>query len=74
MFCINKKRLIFVKEITTKKNNIMKVVSSPTIENTKKIMSNLLECVKDKSISTKERNQYYKEYTSLAANLLILLR
>ena len=52
----------------------MKVVLSPTIQNTKKIMSDLLECVKDKSISTKERNEYYKEYTSLAANLLILLR
>ena len=52
----------------------MKVVSSPTIENTKKIMASLLECVKDKNISAKERNEYYKEYTSLAANLLILSR
>jgi hypothetical protein len=52
----------------------MKLVTSPSIENTKTIMAALLECVKDKSISVKERNEYYKEYTSLAANLLILSR
>jgi hypothetical protein len=43
-----------------------------TIENTKKIMNLLLECVKDKNISIKERNVYYAEYLQLAKNLLIL--
>ena len=52
----------------------MKVVKSPTIEKTKEIMKSLLECVKDKSLTVKERNEYYKEYTSLAANLLIISR
>jgi hypothetical protein len=52
----------------------MKLVKSPSIENTKTIMAALLECVKDKNLSVKERNEYYKEYTSLAANLLILSR
>lgn len=52
----------------------MKLISSPTIENTKAIMNALLECIKDKNISAKERNEYYKEYVSLAANLLILSR
>lgn len=42
------------------------------IENTKKIMNLLLECVKDKNISIKERNVYYSEYLQLAKNLLIL--
>jgi hypothetical protein len=50
----------------------MKAVKTPTIENTKNIMSLLLECVKDENISTKERNQYYSEYLQLARNLLIL--
>jgi hypothetical protein len=52
----------------------MKIVNSPSIKNTKLIMNALLECVKDKSIPVKERNEYYKEYTQLAANLLILSR
>lgn len=43
-----------------------------TIENTKKIMNLLLECVKDKNISIKERNVYYAEYLQLAKNFLIL--
>jgi hypothetical protein len=42
------------------------------IENTKKVMNLLLECVKDKNISIKERNVYYAEYLQLAKNLLIL--
>jgi hypothetical protein len=52
----------------------MKAVKTPTIENTKKIMNLLLECVKDKSISIEERNQYYSEYLQLAKNLIILSR
>jgi len=43
-----------------------------TIENTKKIMSLLLECIQDKKISIQERNVYYSEYLQLAKNLLIL--
>lgn len=42
------------------------------IETTKKIMNLLLECVKDKNISIKERNVYYSEYLQFAKNLLIL--
>lgn len=42
------------------------------IENTKKIMNLLLECVKDKNICIKDRNLYYAEYLQLAKNLLIL--
>jgi hypothetical protein len=52
----------------------MRTVTSPSIEKTRVIMNALLECVKDKSISVKERNEYYKDYTQLAANLLILSR
>ena len=54
------------------KTNIMKTVKTPTIENTKKIMNLLLECVKDKNISIQERNQYYSEYLQLAQNLIKL--
>jgi len=50
----------------------MKTVKTPTIENTKKIMNLLLECVKDKNISIQERNQYYSEYLQLAQNLIKL--
>ena len=52
----------------------MKAVKTPTIENTKNIMNLLLECVKDKNISIKERNQYYSEYLQLAKNLIILTK
>jgi hypothetical protein len=44
------------------------------IQNTKKIMNLLLECVQDKNISIKERNVYYAEYLQLAKNLLILTK
>ncbi len=50
----------------------MKAVKTPTIENTKKIMNFLLECVKDENISIEVRNQYYSEYLRLAKNLIIL--
>ena len=52
----------------------MKAVKTPRIENTKNIMNLLLECVKDKNISIKERNQYYSEYLQLAKNLIILTK
>jgi hypothetical protein len=67
-FCIYKKLYIFVRSI---RHNIKKNKMT-TIENTKKIMNLLLECVKDKNISIKERNAYYSEYLQLAKNLLIL--
>jgi hypothetical protein len=68
-FCIYKKLSIFVRSI---RHNIKKQNKMTTIENTKKIMNLLLECVKDKNISIKERNAYYSEYLQLAKNLLIL--
>ena len=69
MFCVYKKLYIFVRSI---RHNIKKQNKMRTIENTKKIMNLLLECVKDKNISIKERNAYYSEYLQLAKNLLIL--
>ena len=36
------------------------------IENTKAIMDALMACVKDKSIPTEERSEYYKEYLQSA--------
>tara|TARA_B110000503_G_scaffold93568_1_gene141096 strand:- start:1879 stop:2037 length:159 start_codon:yes stop_codon:yes gene_type:complete len=50
----------------------MKAIKTPTVENIKNIMNLLLECVKDKNISIKERKQYYTEYLQLAQNLIIL--
>ena len=61
--------LRFVRSI---RHNIKKLNKMTTIENTKKIMNLLLECVKDKNISIKERNVYYAEYLQIAKNLLIL--
>ena len=54
------------------KNKQKKTTMKTEIETTKKIMNLLLECVKDKNISIKERNVYYSEYLQLAKNLLVL--
>lgn len=67
IFCSYKIR-IYICLTNQLKQNKMKT----EIENTKKIMNLLLECVKDKNISIKERNVYYAEYLQLAKNLLIL--
>ena len=53
-------------------NKQKKTTMKTEIETTKKIMNLLLECVKDKNISIKERNVYYSEYLQLAKNLLVL--
>lgn len=50
----------------------MILVKSPSIEKLKETMSALLECVKDKTIDIKQRNEYYAEYLQLSSNLLIL--
>jgi UDP-glucose 6-dehydrogenase len=47
------------------------IVNNTNLFNTKEIMNKLLECVKDKKLSVKERNEYYSEYLKLAANYLI---
>ena len=53
----------------------MKVVSNNIeLNKCKEVMKNLLICVKDKSNTIQERNQYYAEYLQLAKNLLILSR
>lgn len=50
----------------------MKIIANNTdLLNTKEVMNHLLNCVKDKTLSTKERNDYYSEYLKLAANYLI---
>jgi len=50
----------------------MKIVKSPTIESTKKIMNLLLDCAQDENLSRIERNQYYKDYLKVAENLILL--
>jgi hypothetical protein len=50
----------------------MKTTMNTELQNAKTIMSALMNCVKDKSISIQERNQYYKEYLELAQSVLIL--
>ena len=54
------------------RNNLKLNNMKTEIETTKKIMNLLLECVKDKNISIKERNVYYAEYLQLFKNLYIL--
>lgn len=50
----------------------MKVVINNTdLFKTKEVMSNLLNCVKDKSLPISERNYYYSEYLKISANYLI---
>jgi hypothetical protein len=50
----------------------MSTEKTKEIATLKHIMSLLLDCVQDKKISIKERNQYYSEYLQLAQNLLLL--
>lgn len=45
-----------------------------TINETKKVLKALLNCVKDKTISIEDRNNYYSEYLKLSKNLIILSR
>ena len=45
-----------------------------TINETKKVLNALLNCVKDKTISIEDRNNYYSEYLKLSKNLIILSR
>jgi hypothetical protein len=53
----------------------MKIVSNNTEANkTKKFMDLLLACSKDKTLTVKERNQYYSDYLQLSANYIILSR
>jgi len=52
----------------------MEIIKNNKIEETKKIMALLFDCVNDKNLSIKERNQYYSDYLKLAKNLLILAR
>ena len=42
------------------------------VKNTKEVMASLLECVKDKSITSKERKQYRKDYMQTAQYYLTL--
>ena len=46
------------------------VVNNKSKLEVKNIMNLLLNCVKDKTISKIERNQYYAEYLQLSANYL----
>tara|TARA_R110002126_G_scaffold259204_1_gene402226 strand:- start:259 stop:462 length:204 start_codon:yes stop_codon:yes gene_type:complete len=58
--------------ITNLKTKNMTIIANNTdLLNTKELMNHLLNCVKDKTLSTKERNDYYSEYLKLAANYLI---
>lgn len=51
----------------------MKVIAN-NIEkqNAKLIMEKLMNCVKDKSIDAKTRNEYYAEYLKVSKTFLIL--
>ncbi len=49
----------------------MEVVANNIEKNKcKQTMDALMNCIKDKSISVKERNLYYSEYLQLAKNYL----
>ena len=49
----------------------MKIVANNIEKNKcKEVMNALLVCVKDKSISIAQRNEYYSEYLQLASNYL----
>jgi hypothetical protein len=50
------------------------VVNNLEINKCKEVMNHLLDCVKDKNIDIKKRNEYYSEYLQLAKNLLIMSR
>lgn len=50
----------------------MEIIANNTdLLNTKEVMNHLLNCVKDKTLTAKERNDYYSEYLKLSANYLI---
>lgn len=50
----------------------MNTTINTELQNAKTIMNALMVCVKDKSISLQERNQYYKEYLEIAQSVLTL--
>lgn len=40
----------------------------------KTAMDYLMDCVKDETLSTEERNSYYSEYLQVSKNYLIMMR
>lgn len=50
----------------------MNTTINTELQNAKTIMNALMVCVKDKSLSLQERNQYYKEYLEIAQSVLTL--
>ena len=50
----------------------MNTTINTELQNAKTIMNALMICVKDKSLSLQERNQYYKEYLEIAQSVLTL--
>jgi len=50
----------------------MNTTINTELQNAKTIMNALMVCVKDKSLSLQERNEYYKDYLEIAQSVLTL--
>ena len=50
----------------------MNTTINTELQNAKTIMNALMVCVKDKSLSIEQRNQYYRDYLEIAQSVLTL--
>ena len=57
---------------TNKTNDMNKEQLTNEIKSVKKVMSSLMDCIKDNDLDINSRNQYYKEYKQSAAYYLML--